>query len=346
MANSEKNVVRARGSVIANRLMCIVSARFNARSLVPLDVDAAQMLFPHAFHFGMYRATESPWPAPKGATGRAARWRFGPFRGRPGRARPPAEQGLRFTSTKIPSRRKAMKRLLVRLSALSGVVAVGLCTLFAAQRLLPQADAQETDPLEVRAKPKVKSSPSSAPTNSRTSAKAKKKKSTAPAGRRAEPLAESPTENRYADRYGDRRAAGAEPPDQPRAFDDDGVPPEPLDSASRSRAAGANAPGSTRGEPFPAKSKPKKQAAPNRVPTPALDRRFVKDAEMHVGDAGGRDERASELSMQEEHEGQVADRRAGNAMNPFDEPADATRPTTRGRASLAAGTSKGPRRRP
>jgi len=210
-----------------------------------------------------------------------------------------------------------MKRLLVRLSALTGVVAVGLCTLFAAQRLLPQADAQEIDSLEVPAKPKAKSSPGNAPAKPRAGAKTKKKKAAAPAGRRADPFAGTPPENRYAD----RRASGVEPADEPRAFDDDGVPLERLDSAARSNA-GPDASRPNRGEPFPARTKTKKQAARERVPTPALDRRAVRETERHVSDAGVRDEQALDVAAPDETEVRTADRRGGRAINPFDEPAE------------------------
>ncbi|HUY31892.1 MAG TPA: hypothetical protein VMV69_03865 [Pirellulales bacterium] len=166
-----------------------------------------------------------------------------------------------------------MKRLLVRLSALTGVVAVGLCTLFAAHRLLPRAEAQDAAPAAAK------------PLKSRSGAKARKKKVAAPSGRRATAGTGEPVAGRYAD----RRAPGVEPSDEPRAFDDQSSALEPLDSAGRPNGAGADARGSTRAEPFPARPPSKKQRASQRVPTPARD----------------------------------ADRRSPRKANPFDEPTPA-----------------------
>ena len=127
-----------------------------------------------------------------------------------------------------------MKRLLVRLSALTGVVAVGLCTLFAAQRLVPRAEAQEPDRIAAPTKRHAQSAPGKGPTKQRSGAKAKNKKAAVPAGRRADSFAGEPTADRY--------AASVDPPNEPRAFDDHGSSLEPLDSSEGANAAGRYAP--------------------------------------------------------------------------------------------------------
>ncbi|MHB8736685.1 MAG: COG1361 family protein [Terriglobales bacterium] len=200
------------------------------------------------------------------------------------------------------------------MSALTGVVAVGLCTLFAAQRLLPQAEAQEADAGAAPARRQAKSAPSKGPTKQRSGAKVKNKKPAVPAGRRADPFPGEPTTDRYAATV------------EPDAFDENASSLESPDSSDGANAGGRYAPGSTRGDPFPAKPRSKKQGARKRVPTPALDRRAVNDTEVNdteapISAAADGDGQGNVAPAERETGPRSADRRAPRMVNTLDEPA-------------------------
>jgi uncharacterized repeat protein (TIGR01451 family) len=194
-----------------------------------------------------------------------------------------------------------MKRLLVRLSALSGIVAVGLCTLFASQRLGPQAKGQESDPAAAPTRPKNKTSANDGTATSKTGAKTKAKKSS-PSGRRADPFATGPQSQRYAERL----ASGIDPAGEPRHFDDRAASMEPLDAAGAARKAPA-----------------KKTAARKRVPAPALDRSAIEENEISTNSvAGDRYGPALEVAQPEppEAESHSNSRRPSRMSKAFDEP--------------------------